>query len=148
MVSKQFKPLLTSEFSEWIGSFSPDGKWFAYQSNETGRYEIYIRPTDGSASKWQVSTNGGDGVVWSGSGREVLYQVNDQYVMSTAVSIAGNQITVGKTRELFKIDGGYQTTILDISYDGKKILVNRALNTQALKSASVIFNWKNLVEKK
>ena len=148
LVTMQYKPLLTSEFSEWVGSFSPDGKWFAYQSNETGRYEIYIRPTDGSPSKWQVSTNGGDGVMWVSSGKEILYSQNDQTIFSAAVSISGNQITVGQTRQLFKIDAGYQTSILDISYDGKKILANRALNTQSLKSASVIFNWQNLVDKK
>ncbi len=144
---KKYTPLLTSQFSEWIGRFSPDGKWFAYQSDETGKYEIYIRPTDGSPSKWQVSTNGGGGAIWLGSGKEIVF-VNNQEVFIVPVSSTGDQIVVGQTRSLFKSETGLQTTIRDVSGDGKKILLKRTLNAQALKSASLIFNWQNLVEKK
>ncbi|MHB1048458.1 MAG: protein kinase domain-containing protein [Bacteroidota bacterium] len=146
--TKSYTPLLTSEFSEWVGTFSPDGKWFVYQSNETGKYEIYIRPTDGSPSKWQVSTNGGEGARWLGNGREIVYGVNDQRLYSAAISVTGNQVSVGATRLLFSIDAGYQTTFLDVSSDGKQILANRVLNTQSLRSASLIFNWQNIVENK
>ena len=148
METKIYTPLLTSEFSEWVGTFSPDGKWFVYQSNETGKYEIYIRPTDGSPSKWQVSTNGGDGARWLGNGREIVYSVNDQRLSAAAISVTGNQVSVGATRQLFSIDAGYQTSFLDVSSDGKQILANRVLNTQSLKSASLIFNWQNMVENK
>lgn len=145
---KKFTPLLTSEFSEWIATFSPDGKFYVYQSNETGKYEIYIRPTDGSPSKWQVSTNGGQGPVWLNNGKEIMYNMNDQQVISVPVSVSGNQIVVGQAKQLFKFDSGFQTEIIAISKDGKKILVKRTMNTQSLKSASIIFNWQKLVEKK
>jgi hypothetical protein len=69
-------------------------------------------------------------------------------VLSVPVTASGNQIVVGQARLLFKLDAGFQTTVLDISRDGKKILVQRALNTQSLRSASLILNWRNLVEKK
>jgi len=146
--SQKYTPLLTSEFSEWIGTFSPDARWFTYQSNETGRYEIYIRPTDGSPSKWQVSTNGGEGGRWLRNGSEIVYGLNDQRVFSASVAVSGNQITVGNTRQVFSIDGGYQTTVLDVSFDGKKLLTNRVLNTQTLKSASLIIDWQRMVENK
>lgn len=148
IATQKYTPALNSEFNEWVGSFSPDGKWFCYQSNETGRYEIYIRPTDGSPSKWQVSTNGGDGAVWLSSGSEIVYSLNDQRVLSASITISGNQITVGNTRQLFTLDAGFQTAIMHISNDGKKILANRVLNTHSLRSASFIFNWQNIVEKK
>lgn len=146
--TKKYTPLLTSEFSEWVGTFSPDARWFTYQSNETGRYEIYIRPTDGSPSKWQVSTNGGEGSRWLRNGSEIVYSLNDQRVFSASVAVSGNQITVGNTRQVFSIDGGYQTTVLDVSFDGKKLLTNRVLNTQTLKSASLIIDWQRMVENK
>ena len=148
LTEKKFTSLLTSEFSEWIGSFSPDGKWFTYQSNETGKYEIYIRPTDGSPSKWQVSTNGGEQARWVNNGTEIIYNVNDQQFIAVHVTVTNNQITVGSERTLFRVDGGYQTRTQDISKDGKKFLLNRTLNTRSLNSASIIFNWQNLVEKK
>jgi serine/threonine protein kinase/Tol biopolymer transport system component len=148
LATKKYTPLLTSEFNEWVATFSPDGKWFTYKSNETGRYEVYIRPTDGSPSKWQVSTNGGENPRWSRNGKEILYPISDQQIVSTAVSVSGNQIEVGKSVQLFKIDPGFQNSVSDISSDGKMILTSRTLNTQLLKNGSLIVNWQNLVEKK
>ena len=145
---KKYIPLLSSQFSEWIGRFSPDGKWFAYQSDETGKYEIYIRPTDGSPSKWQVSTNGGAGAVWLENGKEVVFNLNNQELFSVPVSSFGDQIVIGQARSIYKSESGLQTSIQDVSYDGKKILLKRTLNAQVLRSASLIFNWHNLVEKK
>jgi serine/threonine protein kinase len=145
---KTMTPLLTSEFSEWLGTFSPDGQWYCYQSNETGSYEIYIRPTDGSPSKWQVSTKGGQMPRWVNNGTEIIYNINDQHVVSTSIAVKGNQISVGDSKVLFKLDAGFQTNILSVSKDGRKILVKRTLNTQTLKSASLIFNWQKIVEKK
>jgi serine/threonine protein kinase len=145
---QKFIPLLTSEFSEWRGAFSPDGKWFAYQSNETGKYEIYIRPTDGSPSKWQVSTNGGEQPEWISNGKEIIYNVNDQQFISVPVTVVGDQITVGTARGLFRIEGGFQATTQSVSNDGKKILLFRTMNTRTLGSASIIFNWRNLIDKK
>lgn len=148
LLEKKYTPLLNSEFNEWLGSFSPDGKWFVYQSDETGKAEIYIRPTDGSSSKWQVSTNGGLQPKWLSNGKEIMFNINDQQVFSVPVTVSANEIVIGKSKLLFKIDTGSQTNIFDLSKDGKKILARRTLNIQALKSASLIFNWQNLVEKK
>ena len=148
IAEKKYTPLLTSDFSEWVGVFSPDGRWFAYQCNETGKYEIYIRPTDGSPSKWQVSTNGGLSPQWLNNGKEIMYNVADQQIFSAPISVSGSQISVGQSKLLFKVDAGFQTEMLGLSKTGKKILAKRTLNTQSLKSSSLIFNWKNLVEKK
>ncbi|MFA6469441.1 MAG: protein kinase [Bacteroidota bacterium] len=145
---KKYQPLLSSEFSEWISTFSPDGKWFTYQSNETGRYEIYIRPTDGSPSKWQISTNGGNNPRWSSNGREIIYHIANQQIISTSISVSGNQVEIGKTVQLFKIDAGFQNTVTDISADGKHVLTARTMNTQLLKNGSLVFQWQKMIEKK
>lgn len=144
---KKYTPLLTSQFNEWIGRFSPDGKWFVYQSDETGKYEIYIRPTDGSASKWQVSTNGGNGAVWLANGKEIVFNSN-QELFTVPVTSSGDQIVIGQARSLYKSESGLRTAFQDVSGDGKKILLKRTLNAQVLRNASLIFNWLNLVEKK
>ena len=111
LAEKKFTPLLTSEFNEWLGTFSPDGKWFVYQSDETGKYEVYIRPTDGSPSKWQVSTSGGSSPRWLNNGKEIMYSLNDQQLFIVPVSVSGNEINVGQAKLLFKIDAGFQTNI-------------------------------------
>jgi serine/threonine protein kinase len=148
LAAKKYLPLLTSEFNEWVATFSPDGKWYTYMSNETGRYEIYIRPTDASPSKWQVSTNGGENPRWCSNGKEIVYHIGNQQILSTAVKVSGNQIEVGKSVQLFKIDAGFQNSVKDVSVDGKQILTSRTLNTQLLKNGSLVLNWQNLVEKK
>ncbi len=148
LTEQKYVPLLSSEFNEWVGSFSPDGKWFAYQSDETGKYEVYIRPTNGSQSKWQASTNGGMGPTWLKSGKEIVYHTTNQSLMSVAVTITGSQVSVGQSRLLFKLDGGFQTTIIHKSDDGTKILVRRTKNTQSLRTAGIIMNWQKLVELK
>jgi Tol biopolymer transport system component len=148
LAEKKYTPLLISVFDEWLGTFSPDAKWYSYQSNETGKYEVYIRPTDGSQSKWQVSTNGGTFPQWLSSGNEIIYDLNDHQLFSAPLTVSGNQIKIGQSKILFKIDASFQTNVLGKSKDGKQILVSRTLNTQSLKFASLIFNWQNLVEKK
>ncbi len=148
LTEQKYVPLLSSEFNEWVGSFSPDGKWFAYQSDETGKYEVYIRPTNGSQSKWQASTNGGQGPTWAKSGKEIVYHTTNQSLMSVAVTITGSQVKVGQSRLLFKLDGGFQTTIIHKSNDGTKILVRRTKNTQSLRTAGIIMNWQKLLELK
>ncbi|MFA6457746.1 MAG: hypothetical protein WCW40_13075, partial [Bacteroidota bacterium] len=106
------------------------------------------RPTDGSQSKWQISTNGGSNPRWSSNGREIFYHIANQQIISTSVSVSGNQIEIGKTVQLFKIDAGFQNTVADISADGKYVLTARTLNTQLLKNGSLVFQWKKMIEGK
>src|SRR5262249_36243778 len=64
---------LKTPFEERDGQFSPDGKWIAYQSNESGRFEIYVQPFPGPGGKFQISTNGGTQVRWNKNGKELFY---------------------------------------------------------------------------
>jgi Tol biopolymer transport system component len=80
---RRSKPFLQTQFDKSAPEFSPDGRWIAYRSNESGRNEVYVQPFPGPGGKWQISTDGGgaDGVRWSANGRELFYR-NDDKMMS------------------------------------------------------------------
>jgi serine/threonine protein kinase len=122
------KPLLQEKYEESNARISPDGKWIAYQSNESGRFEIYVRPfPDVNQHKWPVSTSGGDTPLWSPDGRELFYR-NDDATIAVPVEIQPT-FKPGKPTLLFR--GEYQAnrsqtfalTYWDISPDGKRFLM-------------------------
>ncbi len=77
---------LNSRFNEMQAAFSPNGQWLAYVSNESGRFEVYVRPFPGPGGKWQVSTEGGFYPTWSRNGREILFETADQRLMVVSYS--------------------------------------------------------------
>ncbi|MDA2914999.1 hypothetical protein MYX77_13790, partial [Acidobacteriia bacterium AH_259_A11_L15] len=69
------KPLLQTQFAEGGAAISPDGRWVAYHSNETGRREVYVRPFPNvEEGKWQISSDGGRGTIWGPQGQELFYR--------------------------------------------------------------------------
>ena len=92
-------PFVRSSFREWFGEFSPDGRWIAYESNESGRSEVYLRPFPGPGGKWQVSTEGGARPEWSRDGRELFYFESDRIMRVTVDS--GHALAVGRPELLF-----------------------------------------------
>ena len=94
-------PLLDTKFEEMDAALSPDGRWLAYTSNESGQLELYVRPFPSvSTAKWQVSTKGGAEPHWAHNGRELLYVSNDGMLTSVEV-IPGTIFTTGKRETLF-----------------------------------------------
>ena len=94
-------PLVASPATEFYPALSPDGRWLAYASNESGAFEIYVRPFPETASaKWQVSTAGGGEPTWARTGRELLY-LNGKSEMVSAEIQPGATFSVGKQRTLF-----------------------------------------------
>ena len=80
------RPLVQTTFNELNGEISPDGRWMAYQSNESGQDEIYVRPfPDADSGRWQVSTGGGTRPLWARSGKELFYVGPSGAVMSASV---------------------------------------------------------------
>src|SRR5580704_5582175 len=85
------KPFVNSAFDEREPAFSPDGRWLAYQSNESGNYEVYVRPFPGPGGKWQVSTGGGLLPKWSRNSQELFYRtVTDSKIMGVAYKASGD----------------------------------------------------------
>jgi serine/threonine-protein kinase len=80
---KKVQPLLNTTFREADGAVSPDGRWLAYTSNESGRLEVYIRPFPTGAGRWQVSDAGGGLPRWAGTGRELFYRVDDGIMVAS-----------------------------------------------------------------
>ncbi|MFZ4621408.1 MAG: protein kinase domain-containing protein, partial [Bacteroidota bacterium] len=128
-------PFVHTEFSEGAGVFSPDGKWVAYQSDESGKTEIYVRPFPGPGAKWQVSTSGGRTPFWKNNGKEIYY-LNGGKIMAAQVNGSGQTFTVGAVREYFNPSevGGINMgngTVRDISPDGNSILLSVSKGTMA-----------------
>jgi len=90
--------LLDSHFNEGWGAFSPDGRWLAYTSNETGQFEVYARSFPQPGGKWQISTEGGRQPAWSRNGRELFYVAPDQRLMVASYAGQGGSFHVDKPR--------------------------------------------------
>ena len=122
---------LGTPFAEIFPAFSPDGRWLAYQSNESGDMEVYVRPFPGPGGKWQISTGGGLWPLWSRDGRELLVQNLDGRVMATSYSVKGGSFAAGKPRvwsetRLLVNSGGMP--VYDLAPDGKRLAAVLASN--------------------
>jgi serine/threonine-protein kinase len=89
---------LKSRHDEREPMFSPDGRWIAYQSNESGRHEVYVRPYPGPGGKLQISTDGGVFPTWSRTGRELFFGTPTEQIMVSAYEVEGDTFRVGKPR--------------------------------------------------
>ena len=154
------KPLsfLRTQFEEGGGRFSPDARWVAYESDQSGKTEIYVLPFDESnpgssaGALHQVSKEGGRDVHWSGDGKELFYMAPDGYLMSVAVSVVGRAFQAGTPQRLFKSPAAAGSYTWDVSKDGKKFLIAApASSSGASASASqplhVVVNWTELLKR-
>jgi eukaryotic-like serine/threonine-protein kinase len=105
-------PLVVTQFDQRMATFSPDGRWLAYQSNESGRFEIYVRPYPGPGGRELVSTNGGREAVWSRDGRELFYREANRLMVVSLDTSAG--FKAGLPRLLFE---GYINLVSGTNYD-------------------------------
>ena len=96
------RPVVQTPFNERQGRFSPDGLWVAYNSNESGRDEVYVVPFPGPGGKWQVSTSGGSFPRWRRDGKEIFFLNGGNTVMAAAVNGSGKAFEVGAVRRLFQ----------------------------------------------
>ncbi len=141
-------------FQERNGQFSPDGRWVAYQSNESGREEIYIRPFAGPAAsgavapaaggQWQVSTAGGRYPRWRRDGAELYYVSPTGALMAAPITVTGASVPPGAPVALFptRIGGGVeaiQGRQYDVTRDGR-FLINTVLD-EAAAPITLIQNW-------
>jgi eukaryotic-like serine/threonine-protein kinase len=146
---KKDYPLLRTNFAEEHGRFSPDGHWLAYESEETGKDEIFVVPFPSLSSKWQVSTAGGEQVMWSHDGKELFYVAPDRKLMVVAVDTAGGTFKAALPRELFatSITGVHHVFLqYDVAPDGQKFIINTALE-QGVEPITVYANWQSELKK-
>ncbi len=122
-------PLLTEEYDEQAPALSPDGRWLAYVSTETGSPEVFVRPfPDVDSGKWQISTDGGVQPVWAHSGRELFYIDGSRALVATQVETASS-FQVGAKETLFTLPPDYNSgavsTLYDIAPDDQRFLMAR-----------------------
>jgi Tol biopolymer transport system component len=123
-------PLVQTPSDERNGAVSPDGRWLAYEANDTGTFEIYVKPFPAvNSGLWPVSTNGGTQPVWAPKGQELFYLARDGALMRVAVG-SGTAWSAGPpTRVLegrYVVNAGNQGRNYDISADGQRFLMMKA----------------------
>ena len=116
---------LRTPATELVPAFSPNGRWIAYRSDESGTNEIYVRPfPDGSRGKWQISTGGGLFAIWSNDGRELFYETLDNRIMVVDYTVNGDSFGFGKPRLWCDKQIFYPGFLnLDLAPDGKRFAV-------------------------
>jgi eukaryotic-like serine/threonine-protein kinase len=142
--SKPFLVLQT-EFDERDGQFSPDGKWVAYSSTESGRSEVYVQPFPGPGARVQVSINGGAQVRWRRDGKELFFIGLDDRLMAVPIALSESE-EVGAPVPLFatRVGGALQPasrTQYFASPDGRRFLMNTVLPGAPVSPISLIVNW-------
>jgi serine/threonine-protein kinase len=148
--TRRVTPLLQSPFAERNGVVSPDGRWLAYEANDSGRFEIYVRPfPDVNSGHWIVSTAGGTRPLWARSGQELFYVSPTGALMRVGVERGPSW---GVTTPTVVVKEGYlmsplftQGRTYDIAPDGRRFLMIKegsgADQTTAPRSLIVVLNW-------
>ena len=133
---------LQTAVNELYPAFSPDGRWIAYRTFESGTSEIQVRPFPDTGGKWGISNNGGVVPVWSPNGRELFYRTEDQRIMVVAYTVKGDVFVADKPRvwsdrRLLEV----QQRNLDITPDGSRFVVSMPLDAPEAQRAQnhVIF---------
>jgi Tol biopolymer transport system component len=145
------KPFMNTNYSELDPVFSPDGRWIAYQSNESGASEVYVRPFPGPGGKWQISTGGGSRPEWSKSSKELYYVVaTHDKIMAVTYTVSGDTFIANKPEQWSPgqiLDRGEFAP----SADGKRIAVLKApgaVEALPINKVEFIFNFFDEVRSK
>lgn len=135
-------PLLNSTANENLGVFSPDAKWIAYMSDETGRFEVYVEAFPGGGGRRQVSAAGGVSPRWRGDGSELYYYAPDGMLVAVPVSW-GPTMTLGAPSRLFEFRPSSNLTMpfYSPSRDGQRFVVSRAIDVAPNMPLSLVQNW-------
>jgi eukaryotic-like serine/threonine-protein kinase len=135
-----------SPIFESMGRFSPDGRWIAYQSNESNRNEIYVQPYPPTGGRWQASTSGGNTPIWKGDGRELFFAGSDDTIYAVSLEVRGGSLELGVPQKLFQrpmIHGTPQTYRWAADRDGQRFLVNTPVDDAVPQTAQIVLGWSS-----
>ncbi|MBN2564303.1 MAG: serine/threonine-protein kinase [Candidatus Eisenbacteria bacterium] len=135
--NRQAHPFLSGAFREISGKLSPDGRFAAYVSDESGQWEIYVRPFPRGDGKWLVSSDGGSQPLWSRDGKELFYLQEDGALVVVPVSLDPT-FSPGPASELFRVQG---VTDYDVSSDGQRFIVAEPVGEAPPPAIRVVQNW-------
>lgn len=143
--AREARPLLDSAFVETQGRFSPDSRWFAYVSNETGQLEVYVDRFPERGAKHLVSTQGGRWPRWVRDGNELFYLSPDNQLMTVAMKPSGDRLDIGVPHPLFvirpRLPGRLDAYPYDVSPDGQRFVVNTLIDDTTSTTITVVINW-------
>jgi len=139
--TKRQIPVATEAGDRGNARFSPDGKWIAYESDESGAIEVYVKPFPGPGGKWKVSEGGGLHPAWRGDGRELFYSTPDGKLTAVPI-VAGASFQPGPPVVLFsRRNQGF-----DVSADGQRFIVNALPDDAGSPPLSMLVNWTALIK--
>lgn len=135
-------PVVPSAFNIFAASVAPGGRWMSYETNESGRFEVYVTPFPSGGAKWQVSTNGGSSAKWRGDGKELFFLDPADNLMAVNVNMSNGTIQLGTPHTLFRA-AGVQNTLgpYTVTADGKKFLVNSGDVKEENQPLTLVQNW-------
>jgi len=147
----KLQPFLSAPFNQTHATFSPDGRWLAYSSDETGRSEVYVQDFPGRTRKVQISTSGGDQALWGHKGKELFFLSGERDLMVVNVEQRG-ELNAGAPHVLFHApiqSGGLLGPHANyaIAPDGKRILLNVVREGSVQPNATVVVNWSSELRK-
>ena len=144
-------PFLRTDFNETHSQISPDGRWVAYVSDESGRAEVYIQSFTPSGGKWQISTGGGDQPKWREDGKELFYVSSAKRLMAVPVSTAGSAIEAGLPVQLFEVFVPSRTLTGDrndyvVMDNGQKFIVSSFVDREKARPIAIVSNWVSTIK--
>jgi hypothetical protein len=145
------RPPVSTPFNEIQARFSPDGKWVAHASDESGRFEVYVRPFPFSTERTRVSADGGMQPEWRRDGKELFFISADRKMMAVSIAADGTTLKPGTPTALFAVDvaapndphrGDYA-----VNADGQRFLVNSIVDEPTRQTLTVILDWQAALKK-
>jgi Tol biopolymer transport system component len=145
MSDRKASPLIADSFMEGWPEFSRDGKWLAYASNLSGRFEVYVTPFPGPGRRIPISTGGGQAPMWAPNGRELYYWNLDTTKLMEVDVVTGSSFHAGPPRSLldFPYDPSSPARNYDITPDGRRFLIPERVEFQPIEvnRLNLVQNW-------
>jgi hypothetical protein len=140
------KPFAAAKADEFQAQFSPDGRFVAYVSNQTGRQEVFVTTYPPSSARWQVSQKGGVQPRWSRDGRELFFMDPENYLVAVEVEKSAAGFQMGASRPLFQFYASTGFWRYDVGPDGQRFLVTAPLEEDLTSPVTLITDWPRIVQ--
>jgi len=149
---KKTIPIAATNFNEFDGVFSPNMKWIVYQSDESGKYQIYVipfnqnNPAENASGKWQISIDGGTNSKWMNNGKSIYFDTPDKKIMGVDINETGSSISPGKPYLVFTPGNSNIINLFDINKTGTEITASIPNGQMAQPSITLVDNWEKEIE--